>query len=114
MFNPTACTGRFLLERDGRFAFAELSANQLSEISGEVFREPEWRSDDELKLANRFAQYRFAPDGTLVEALVDGRPILSGTGQVLTLYYDNPANHDAWNLDPEYRSCPVAQAVAVG
>ena len=113
VFNPTACTGRFLLERDGRFAFAELSANQLSEISGEVFREPEWRSDDELKLANRFAQYRFAPDGTLVEALVDGRPILSGTGQVLTLYYDNPANHDAWNLDPEYRSCPVAQAVAV-
>lgn len=112
VFNPTACAGPFLLEYAGKFARAELAPNQLSEFAPEQFRAPRWQSGGELLLENRQARYRFAPDGTLLEAVVAGRPILAGTGHVLSLYYDHPANHDAWDLDPDYRRCRVAQAEA--
>lgn len=110
VFNPTARSGPFLLERGGRFAQVELAANELSALPETNFREPNWRTGGELVLENRFARYRFAPDAILVEAAAGGRPILNGTGHVFSLYYDHPANHDAWDLDPDYRLCRVGRA----
>ena len=61
--------------------------------------------DVSLRLENEQVCYDFSADGTLIHAHDKefDREILSGPGNLLSIYRDNPVTREAWDIDFYYR-----------
>ena len=67
---------------------------------------------NDLVLENALVRYEFAENGELLSAYdkEEGRSILRGKGNQLSLYIDTPVNDDAWDVDVYYRKQRVGTA----
>jgi len=67
---------------------------------------------DDLVLENSLVRYEFAGNGELLSAYdkEEGRGVLRGKGNQLSLYIDTPVNDDAWDIDLYYRRQRVGTA----
>ncbi|MCQ2402591.1 MAG: glycosyl hydrolase-related protein [Lentisphaeria bacterium] len=74
------------------------------------------KSDSELLLENSRLSCEFNADGRLISLVSreNDQEQLSAPGNVLQLYVDEPAEYDAWDLDPWYRTQRTEDAKAAG
>ncbi len=68
-----------------------------------------------LTLENDFICCKFNADGNLVSAYDKklAKEFISAPSNVISLYYDNPTEYDAWEIDEMYRDAKVADAAVV-
>jgi alpha-mannosidase len=69
-----------------------------------------------LVLENDLIRYEFADNGELLKGFDKeaGKEVLSGTGNVMTLYEDRPNNYDAWDIDIFYEDQALETAQVAG
>ncbi len=70
------------------------------------------KCDKKLLLENKLARYAFDGDGQLTSAVAveDGQETMASPGNMLNMYSDDPAEYDAWDLDPWYRKQYIGAA----
>ena len=103
------------VEADGRL-FAALEIPPFSFLT--LHRDPKGKSnaehtrrDERLLLENSRLSARFSPDGQIQELVPEGGVnCLKAPGNALSLYHDDPAEYDAWDLDPWFRTQKTDQA----
>lgn len=63
------------------------------------------RKSRELILENELIRYQFSAGGQLISAFdkEEQREVLSGNGNILSLYCDRPLNYQAWDIEPYYK-----------
>ncbi|MGN0867149.1 MAG: alpha-mannosidase [Oligosphaeraceae bacterium] len=108
------------VESDGRvFAAVKVPPYAfltLRRVPGEPSQAVRTTRDESLVLENGKLNARFAPDGTLESLFLqdgNGEECMAAPGNTLSLYHDDPAEYDAWDLDPWYRNQKTANAAAV-
>ncbi|MBT3295737.1 MAG: alpha-mannosidase [Verrucomicrobia bacterium] len=103
-------------EADGTVsALVEIPAQGVVTLTRSDDTTPAEASTD-LVLENDLIRYEFAENGELLKAFDKeaGKEVLSGTGNVITLYEDRPNAWDAWDVDIFYedQALETAQASA--
>ena len=73
------------------------------------------QAQNDLVLENDFIRYEFNSDAVLVSAYdkEQKRELVSGAGNQLAVYVDQPVNWDAWDIDYTYLKTPSAKAKGV-
>ena len=105
------------VEADGRvFAALEVAPYAfltLRRLPQEPSQAVHTTRDDTLVLENGTLCASFSQDGTLQSLTSSsGENCLASAGNVLSLYHDDPAEYDAWDLDPWYRTQKTATAAS--
>jgi alpha-mannosidase len=93
-------------EPGGASAYVEIPALSHLELTRSQAAGAESTSDGDLVLENERIRYEFESDGTLSRIFDKeaGREVIvTGAGNVLSLYHDRPASWDAWDVDRFYR-----------
>lgn len=97
---------------DGLIAFVELAPLSFSTFKKGDQVENQNTKNDDLILENDLVRYEFDQDGQLIsmhDKEMD-KELLSGPGNILSLYEDRPNNWDAWDVDFFYRDALIEAA----
>jgi alpha-mannosidase len=103
-FNSTSHPRSEIVSIDGEYARIEAPACGWAAVHVSHSGEPEVTVTDN-SMENELLRVEW-DDRAVLTSIWDkavGREVLSGTGNLLQLHDDNPRNHDAWDLDAEYR-----------
>ena len=93
-------------------AFVELAPLSFSTFKKGDQVENQNTKNDDLILENDLVRYEFDQDGQLIsmhDKEMD-KELLSGPGNILSLYEDRPNNWDAWDVDFFYRDALIEAA----
>lgn len=103
-FNSTSHPRSEIVSLDGEDARIEAPPCGWAAVHVALSREPAVSVTDH-SMENELLRVEW-DDRAVLTSIWDkvvGREVLSGPGNLLRLHDDNPRNHDAWNLDAEYR-----------
>lgn len=106
------------VQQEGNYTVVQISIPALSSVTlrkGMPISCPDALPSDELVLENELIRYEFDANGQMVGAFDKqvNRQLLSGAGNVLSLYEDRPLAWDAWDVDVYYENLEIDQARSV-
>ncbi|MEC9456599.1 MAG: glycoside hydrolase family 38 C-terminal domain-containing protein, partial [Candidatus Neomarinimicrobiota bacterium] len=120
---PESMRGYAILDEDGQQLSIQetvagtVAAVDLAPLSFATFKKGDpfqsaMENEDNLILENDFIVYEFDQKGQLISAYDKevGKKVLSGEGNVLSLYEDRPNDYDAWDVDFFYRAAIIETA----